>query len=114
MEIISSLKIHEVTAALALEHKWNIQGFHIFLEIHLPSRVTEVLWKTRAMADNEANGCSSDDGVTSDADFENYIISGDQSTREYYIGKKYFELALATRLLKHSNTGETWSELDVS
>jgi hypothetical protein len=66
------------------------------------------------MADNEANGCSSDDGMTSDADVERYIIAGDQSMREYFIGKKYFEFALAAGLLKQLNIGETWSEMDVS
>lgn len=66
------------------------------------------------MADNEVNGSSSDEGMMSDHDVEESITSGDQRMREYYLGKKYFEFALATRLLEQSSIDEAWSELDVS
>lgn len=68
---------------------------------------------TQVMADKEANGFSSDNGTTSETDLENYIISEDRSMREYFLGKKYFEFSLATRLLTSPDLGETWPELDV-
>ena len=77
------------------------------------SELMKVLANIETMAAKEVNGFSSDIETASDTDLENFIISEDRSIREYYLGKKYFDFALATRLLTGSDSGETWPELDV-
>lgn len=66
------------------------------------------------MIDSEVARFSSEDEAASDADIEHSISSEDWSLKEYYLGKKFFDLTIAKQLLECPDLGNNWPELDVS
>lgn len=65
------------------------------------------------MTDFKVEGFSSEDEVASDTDVEQFILSEDWSLKEYYLGAKYFDFAIAKQVMGSLDHGSNWPELHV-
>jgi hypothetical protein len=65
------------------------------------------------MADSKVEAFSSEDEVASVTDVEQFIISEDWSLKEYYLGAKYFDFAIAKQVMGSIDHGSSWPELHV-